>query len=201
MYKRKLRGFTIVELLVVISIIGVLAALLLPAVQAAREAARRIDCSNNLKNLGQFAVDYSGRKETLPPSLYWPSTILQYHKPQDWTDPNSGLPFPAYSWVHALMSNIDNSKWEMMSKLEDLHWKPGNTASFDLNSGGALSNPQVGLGTLPGLTCASDNMINHPFTNSNEAGFPTSAMPGAKTSTAMPRCPSTGLPMAPLTIG
>jgi prepilin-type N-terminal cleavage/methylation domain-containing protein len=68
------RGFTLVELLVVIAIIGVLVALLLPAIQAAREAARRSQCTNNMKQLGLGALNFESGRKKLPPSGQCDST-------------------------------------------------------------------------------------------------------------------------------
>ena len=66
------RGFTLVELLVVIAIIGVLVALLLPAVQSAREASRRTSCANNLKQLGVAALNFENSYSRLPPGQLAP---------------------------------------------------------------------------------------------------------------------------------
>ena len=100
------RGFTLIELLVVISIIGVLVALLLPAVQAAREAARRAQCVNNLKQIGLALMNYENSIGTFPPG-YIDAQNLSTNYPD--LDMGPGWGWAAQSLAAMEQQNVANS--------------------------------------------------------------------------------------------
>src|SRR5580658_816138 len=98
--KNSRRAFTLIELLVVISIISVLIGMLLPAVQKAREAAARISCTNNLKQIGLAMHNYAFDFERFPPSRQaeglatWAVLILPYLEQSNlYNQWNIGLPY------------------------------------------------------------------------------------------------------------
>jgi prepilin-type N-terminal cleavage/methylation domain-containing protein/prepilin-type processing-associated H-X9-DG protein len=132
-YSWKKSGFTLIELLVVITIIGILVALLLPAVQAAREAARQIQCGNKLKQIGLALHNFETQQGNFPPG-----TMLGN---QEWV-----------CYLHFLLPYLEETSY-----FDALHGP-----RFDLPNpwaGGEVSWPQSVFGQpLPTLLCPSDTM-------------------------------------------
>jgi prepilin-type N-terminal cleavage/methylation domain-containing protein len=158
------QGFTLIELLVVIAIIAVLISLLLPAVQQAREAARRTQCKNSLKQLGLAIFNYESSYSTFPPG---------------WVQPNipMGRPFASncWGWNALVLPFLDQANiYNQISGGVTLGGSTLVTESFSTGFGGGtgsdgadhvspttLDQTCVGpeITPIPSLVCASDSLV------------------------------------------
>jgi prepilin-type N-terminal cleavage/methylation domain-containing protein/prepilin-type processing-associated H-X9-DG protein len=141
-------GFTLVELLVVITIIGILVARLLPAVQAAREAARRLQCQNNFKQVGLAVLGYESRWQIFPPSSHWsPKTAANIE--------SNNNPNLRESWLVMVLPYLEQ---------QALYDK------FDLSRPMTDAANRVARSTmLPVVLCPDDTYNRSPFNGSSSA--------------------------------
>lgn len=120
--RRHRLGFTLIELLVVIAIIGVLIALLLPAIQQAREAARRSQCSNNLKQIGLAINNYADANSTILPGVSWNWAWDGAYIPGRYTVHAAILPFMDGSSTYDLINYQKSIGFHDGSRQNDTLW-------------------------------------------------------------------------------
>jgi prepilin-type N-terminal cleavage/methylation domain-containing protein/prepilin-type processing-associated H-X9-DG protein len=145
---RKRAAFTLVELLVVIAIIGILVAMLLPAIQAAREAARRTSCSNNLKNIALAVLNYESAKKTLPEG-----STLALKPDGNINDQASGLGWPVLILPYVEESKVSEDSlkiWEAMKQ-------PGQSGQDAYSS----KMDDINKLLLPMYLCSSDEGLKY----------------------------------------
>lgn len=141
-------GFTLVEVLVVIAIIGVLVALLLPAVQAAREAARRAQCLNHVKQLGLAALSYHGTHKSFPLGLEMHDNPL----------------LTRTTFFIELLPSIDQGPLHDAWKYPDPQWTGGRPEkAFDDPNVTANLETSRGATLIPIFICPSDRFAENPF--------------------------------------
>ena len=147
----RLAGFTLVELLVVITIIGILIALLLPAVQAAREAARRMQCTNNLKQIGAALHMHHEQKGVFPVGHFWGAKCNGNEK---------GYGAEA-TWITYLLPYIEQNNLD-----SQINWD----YAFGYASGGDRVLRPVTSATIPLFICPSIGPVNLVFDESYVRG-------------------------------